>query len=312
MVKKEQMIKATIIQDSINKQGKRITTFELEYPRFIHAEFMTHRQFSRNAASSRAIPVEKMHEHIRENTGMPIHWGKNQAGMQANEEVTTEMKDRAIRAWSYARDDALERADYLFRQLGLHKQIANRVTEPFQVMKVVCTSTEWANWYWLRNHKDAQPEIAELARQMYAAHEASTPQLLQPGQWHVPYVTRVFGATDKVMYQDQNGYVLSLEDALQISASCCAQVSYRKSDDSLAKAKAVFARLIESEPMHASPVEHQAKCFECIAFSFGIEEGVTHVSATLDAKDDYTNACGSGNFYGWIQHRQLIKGNTKW
>ena len=153
-------ISAEIIQDSIHK-GNRITTFELEYPRFIHGEFMTHRQFSRNAASSRAIPVEKMHKHISENMAMPIHWGINEPGMKATTELTGRELSDAINNWQVACDMAIHNSRMLLLS-RLHKQVANRVTEPFQMMKTVVTATEWNNWYWLRNHTDAQPEICLL------------------------------------------------------------------------------------------------------------------------------------------------------
>jgi thymidylate synthase ThyX len=294
-------IKATVIQDSISNWGTRITTFELEYPRFIHAEFMTHRQFSRNAASSRAIPVEKMMEQIALNTGQPIHWGANQAGMQAKAEVADITEAHAT--WMRACFSALSECRQLLSN-GLHKQISNRVTEPFQMMKVIVTATEWSNFFWLRNHEDAQPEIHELARVMLEAHLASVPMTVHTSEWHVPYVNRVREYLDgDLSYLGSQGEKISLEDAKIISASCCAQVSYRKSDDSLEKAKMVYQRLIGSEPVHASPVEHQATPMKTPQSPFGdcTEVGVTH----KDRKHDYW----SGNFRNWIQLRQLIPNN---
>lgn len=289
------MIKATIIQDSISQQGVRITTFELEYPRFIHAEFMTHRMFSRNCASSRAIPIAKMHEQILNNMAMPVEWGKNQAGMQAKELMNNDEVGIAQYAWRVAAKHAVSASQSL-ANLGLHKQIANRVTEPFQVMKTVVTATEWDNWFTLRNHEDAQPEIRELAKAMDLAMSWSKPIELRHGQWHVPYVTRV-AAEGQVYYLDSNDTPLDLHSAKVISASCCAQVSYRKSDDSLEKAQMIFDKLINSKPAHASPVEHQATPMPSL-MARNFIPGVTHM--------DYTGQNWSGNFLGWIQHRQLI------
>lgn len=288
-------ITAKIIKDSISPSGVRITTFELEYPRFIHAEFMTHRMFSRNAASSRAIPIERMHELIEKHPAMPVHWGKNQSGMQANEELGQEPMDRARAIWHRAKEEALYWSDRL-KVLGVHKQIVNRITEPFQTMKVVCTATEYTNFFWLRNHPDAQPEIQELAKQMMTAMSASKPELLKGGEWHLPYVES-FVVQGQRLYNSQD-LPVTLEDAKKISASCCAQVSYRRNDDSLEKAKMVFDRLINSVPVHASPVEHQATPI------YSAEQpGITHNS----------NICGlgSGNFYGWIQFRQLIPNQSQ-
>ncbi len=291
------VIKATIIQDSMCG-GNRITTFELEYPRFIHAELMTHRVFSRNAASSRAIPIEKMLQHVLDNTAAPIHWGANQSGMQAKAELNAEGKTDAKDTW-YA--SARSAVDYSARlaDIGTHKQISNRITEPFQVMKTIVTATEYDNWFELRNHEDAQPEIHELAKQMFIAIDDSEPLDITPGEWHVPYIER---RTDiNGLYYFVDNVQITLEEAKMISASCCAQVSYRKSDDSLEKAKMVFDRLINSVPMHASPVEHQATPVEFANIGWTDqpwEEGITHV----DRKGNFW----SGNFKGWIQHRNLL------
>lgn len=277
-------IKATIIADSITESKiriDRITTFELEYPRFIHAELMTHRMFSRNAASSRAIPIEKMIEHVTNNVAMPVYWGSNQPGMQAGKELEGVFKEGAIDIWKAAALEAARWSKSLHNQ-KVHKQIANRVTEPFQIMKTIVTATEYDNWYSLRDHKAAQPEIRELAIAMADAEWESVPKVKQAGEWHLPYV-------------DTSTSNLSIEDALVVSASCCAQVSYRKNDDSLEKAVAVYERLVGSYPIHASPLEHQAKAMD---LTKQWEEGTTH--------QDSTGQFWSGNFCGWIQHRHLL------
>lgn len=293
----------TIIQDSISPEGKRIITYELEYHRYIHAEFMTHRVFSRNAASSRAIPIEKMHQHIMDNPARPIVWQKNQAGMQSKEELLGNDRDIAQECWDTGMYTAIETSKELMKA-GLHKQWANRGTEAYQMMKTVMTTTEDVNWDELRNHEDAQPEIHELARCMKEVKEISSPMKLAPGEWHVPYVNRVrIHINGPLVYQDSSGKELSMQDAIKVSASCCAQVSYRKSDESLDKALAIFDRLINSVPRHASPVEHQATPMKCERIIFATqagawEEGVTHIN-----RQGYL---GSGNFYSWIQYRQLI------
>tara|TARA_R110000744_G_scaffold91368_4_gene177355 strand:+ start:76 stop:900 length:825 start_codon:yes stop_codon:yes gene_type:complete len=249
------MITAKIIQDSINSVGVRIATLELEYPRFIHSEFMTHRVFSRNAASSRAIPVEKMMEQVRDNPAKPVQWGLNQAGMQAGQEHCD--TQACIDAWRWAAASAVESARTL-HEMGLHKQIANRVLEPFQTMKTVVTATEWDNFFMLRDHKDAQPEIQVLAREMKVAMDASKPFQLKDGEWHVPYVDRCGDGSSSIVYMSQ-GKILTKEEALMVSASCCAQVSYRLLDSSLEKALFVYDKLVNSRPIHASPFEHQGQ-----------------------------------------------------
>jgi thymidylate synthase ThyX len=153
-------ISAKIICDSISN-GNRLTTFELEYPRFILAEINTHRMLSKNSASSRAIPASKMLEQIKENPARPVWWGKNQPGMQAKEELNLYHQALADDQWLIASRYAIEMANNMI-ETGLHKQITNRITEPWQRMKTVATGTEWANLLWLRDHEDAQPEFGEL------------------------------------------------------------------------------------------------------------------------------------------------------
>lgn len=291
-------ISAKVICDSINPRGVRITTFELDYPRLIHSEFMTHRMFSRNAASSRAMPVSSVISLVETNPAMPVHWGKNQPGMQAKEELDEVTKAGVQELWLEASKQAVSIAKVM-NDMQVHKQVVNRVLEPFQHIKVVLTMTERANWYWLRDDTDADPTIHALARQMKVAEDRSTPWELSYGQWHVPYVNQIHSKHFQ-SFTDGDGKLISVEDALKISASCCAQVSYRKQDGSLEKAETVFKRLIESEPVHASPVEHQALCFDN---TYYWPEGVTH--RTRDG------TYWSGNLRDWIQYRQLIPNNAK-
>jgi hypothetical protein len=290
-------ISARVVARSYNPlSASEIITWELEYPRIIHAELMTHRVFSRNAASSRAIPIIKVLEQVRDNPAMPVHWGKNQAGMQASQELEGEALRRVQAAWLVAANEAASVADEM-AEIGAHKQVVNRILEPFQFMKVVLTTTEVDNWFWLRHHEDADPTIHELAHCMAASMECADVLYLHPGQWHMPYYLNGFWDCSSDV---------SLEDALKISSSCCAQVSFRSLDDSLERATRVFNRLIESEPVHASPTEHQATPMKPVAVGtmpHGCEPGVTHV----DRNGNYW----SGNFRGWIQHRQLIPNNAK-
>lgn len=302
-------IKAEIIAHSKSSvNGKEIVTFELEYPRWIHGELLTHRLFSRNAASSRAIPVAKMIDQVRNDPAVPVHWGKNQPGMQAKEELDEMTKNAVICEWEEAANNAATNAKAMM-DMGAHKQIVNRILEPFQMMKTVLTATEFDNFFWLRKHPDAQPEIKLLAEKMWEALQESKAVELYPGQWHAPYYRSGYWC---------ESFTDSLEDALAISSSCCAQVSYRKLDDSLEKAKDIFGKLIESKPCHASPTEHQATPMEGGGefwdesgdYSLNTrdpltwQEGVTH-------SDKFGNLW-SGNFKGWIQHRQLIPENVCW
>ena len=301
-------VSAKVIKDSISPDGVRIITLELEYPRIIHSELMTHRVFSRNSASSRAIPVSKVIELVESNPAMPVHWGKNQAGMQAKEELDDLNKESVRQLWLEAAKQAVSIAKVM-ADIGAHKQVVNRILEPFQHMKVVVTSTEWANWDWLRDHPDADPTIHALAKEMKRVRNESTPEELFYGEWHLPYVTsersKVYAERN---YFDEHGEPITLEQARMVSASCCAQTSYRKQDGSLEKAEDIFKKLVESEPCHASPVEHQATPVDLTCSPYEPEywkmKGVTHMDR------DFT--LHSGNFRGWIQFRQLIPNNAKY
>ncbi len=239
-------ITAKIIADSITEDGNRLTTMQLMYPRFIHSEFMTHRVFSRNASSSRAIPIAKMIASIRQDPAMPIHWGKNQPGMQADEEVDKITMHRAKGAWLGAMDSACRYAEEL-ANLGVHKQIANRLLESFQHIHVVVTSTEWSNFFALRNHPNAQPEFHALAALMCKLYEANTPKLVAFGDWHLPYT------------QESDG--LLRHRKIVKSAACCARVSYvnhEGKESTEEEDSKLYLRLIMADPPHMSPVEHQA------------------------------------------------------
>ena len=302
------MIKAKVITDSISTHtGQRITTFELEYPRFIHAELMTHRMFSRNSASSRAIPINKMIELIEQSPAMPIHWGKNQSGMQAKVELSQVAIDYCKSVWQSAMRNAISHvknmADY-----GLHKQVANRILEPYQMIKVVVTATDYANWFNLRLHPDAQPEIYALADSMYKALALSEPMEISYGEWHLPYIARERDEHSTLQYflhddVEWTSTPLTLEEAQKVSCSCAAQVSYRKSDTSIEKAIVIYDKLVNSSPVHASAFEHCATPIGYLPDEISLfPKGITHLTWN---KNTPIIPC-SGNFTNWIQYRQLI------
>ena len=294
-------MKVELIKDSI-ANSIRIPTFILEYPRIIHSEFLKHRVLTNNAASSRAIPTKAIIQNIRDNPAEIVWWGKNMSGMQAKEELTGWQLKLAKLFHALGRESSILEAR-LKNWVGLHKQIANRCLEPYQNIRTVTTGTEWNNFFALRDHPDAQPEFAALARMMKEAMDASTPTVLQPGEWHIPYVDSYRAEDGVVVYFATPEQPLTLEEALMVSASMAAQESYRKSDPSLEKAKKIFAQLVESKPCHASPVEHQAMAMNEYPNMYHLhpdmwEAGVTHMTKQGELY--------SGNFRGWIQHRQLI------
>lgn len=304
-------ITVKVLADSISPQDERMISLEIEYPRFILAELNTHRMLSKNSASSRAIPEAAMHNELKNNPAMPVYWGKNKSGMTAEEELSDIAITSAKELWLSARDSAMAFAKVLF-STGLHKQVSNRVTEPWMMMKTVISGTEWANLRYLRDHPDAQPEFQDLAHKIGVAIDTSKPKELIFGEWHLPYVNCYRSPIDGFLhYFDSEGTPLSVKDAIKLSASCCAQVSYRKSDATMDKANKVYDMLnldSDDKPKHASPVEHQATPMRITRMArfepSTWQEGVTHVSANGDL--------WSGNLRGWIQYRKLIQGEAKW
>lgn len=241
------MFDVQIVADSINTAGERIISCAWTYPFVIHGEVMTHRVFARNALSKRAIPVKKLLDRVINTPYIPLYWGRNQAGMQASVELEGKERDDAIAVWLSARDFAVKRAQELV-DLDCHKQIANRVIEPFSWMTTIITSTEWANFFRLRAHKDAEPHMQRLAYLMLKRYMASTPRLVQDGDWHLPFA-------------DKHAEGLCLEDKLKVSTARSARVSYLNHDGEIVHTKdyELVERLAGSIPGHWSPFEHPAQ-----------------------------------------------------
>ncbi len=243
---------AEIIADSVNLRGDRLTTFVLTYHRMIHSEFMTHRMLSKNSSSSRAIPVEKMIKLVEEQEVYPLHWGRNCKGMSAKEELEYGALLAAKHWWKSAREDAIARAKAGI-EIGLHKQVINRILEPYSTITVICSGTEYQNFFNQRCHPDAQPEIQVLANKMKAVYDASQPTLLEAGDWHLPFIN----GEDWIEATD-HGYVD--EDLIKVAIGRCARVSYLNHDGvrSLSDDTKLYWRLLESQPAHLSPFEHVA------------------------------------------------------
>lgn len=283
-----------IIADSISPEGIRLTTFQLRYWRGIHAELMTHRAFSRNAGSSRARPSKAIIEQVASDPWGPLHWGKNEPGMQANAELDGWELTNTQGAWKQSAKFAAEMAQHMV-QNNAHKQIVNRLLEPFTYIDVVVTATDFANWYALRDHEDAQPEIRRLAELMKRAHLESIPKLLQPGGWHLPYITEQDWADATYRSINMIGALSLLKKA---SAARCARVSYKLFNGDTANFGAdleLFDRLLVSQPLHASPAEHQATPDIYKKHNWRTGESPHWVNPQLH-----------GNFRGWNQHRKML------
>lgn len=236
-----------LIADSINPDGVRLSTFEVSVHLFNWQDWMTHRDFSRNAQSNRAIPTKTVIKSVREDLAWPYHWGKNKSGMQAEEELTPEQIEKVKAKWYQMAMQACDNAEEL-SSIGGHKQFVNRSLAPYMWIRAVISSTKWQNFWDLRDHKDAQPEIAYPAKWMREAMEKSTPQQLQWGEWHIPFK----GAADN----------LDTPTQLKISTARAARVSYlsHTGEHSVEKDLGLHGGLLENK--HYSPFEHCAMADE--------------------------------------------------
>jgi len=252
---------------------------------------MTHRAFSKNAAGSRAIPIEKIIEGVEKNTVYPT-WTKNQKGMQG-EIITDEKLVEELNADIYfMRDWTIGEVKNL-AQKGVHKQNANRYLEPFQHIKLICTATNWDNFFTLRCHKDAQPEIQSLAGDIRHAMNESKPKFLQPGQWHIPF-------------EDFLPDNISVENKVKVSVARCARISYNNFETNsidVNKDIELYNRLVVQEPAHMSPAEHQARVPTERELEYFHSRYLTHEVGK------YTYHVGKyiSNLQGWIQYRKIIE-----
>jgi hypothetical protein len=277
-------------------------------PRCILAEFNTHRMLSRNAASSRAIPIEKLIEQVVSDPFIPLVWGTNQRGMQAV--AVHEDSLQCERAWLSSRDEAVRSVQAL-SGLGLHKQIVNRIIEPWMWTTVVASSTNWSNFLALRDHPDAEPHIQMLAREIRKVLDGAVVQTLQPGEWHLPFVTsedwNCFSQDDGE-YGAGYSYEQVIEDLKKVSAARCASTSYKTVDGfdmTIERAIALVDKLIGASPLHASPFEHVAQADEAIVHTCDTLAGHVYIGV------EYGNPHQHGNFKGFRQWRKQLLGECQ-
>jgi hypothetical protein len=299
---------------------RKLATVLCRYPRFIHAEEQTHRvqyqggkwevvehivgvmeckELTRNASSSRAIPVEKMIQSILDDTAMPIFWGKNQKGMQATEQCNELVRlwdgptVTRENAWLDMRDKAIRMAR-AYADAGYHKQVVNRLLEPFMHITTLISATEWSNFYALRIHEAAEPHIRMLAEAIKKAIDEAPVQDLQPGQWHLPFVDMIEG---KLLFRSSDA--LESENAIRLSTARCASTSYKTVegfDMTLERATELHDKLVSSTPIHASPAEHVAQADSSWEGNGGTK---------------WENYKQHRNFVGWRQYRAMLLGDTQ-
>lgn len=281
-------ISAKIIADSTTHDGNRLTTFVLRYPRFIHAEFMTHRVLSKNSASSRAIPFKTMVKSVMEDPAIPMAFQKHHSGMQGTEYLTGVEEQEARDKWLQSRDAAVKTATALYEH-GVTKQLCNRILEPFLMHTIICSGTDFHNFFALRAHPDAEIHINDLAEKMLMEYNKSTPQLLNHNEWHIPFGDRFdedrIASLLKGLHPNtyvSEEYIRTTK--LKIATARCGRISYNSfdgKDDYNADLK-LHDRLVSAG--HWSPFEHCAKASE----------------------NKYV-----GNFKGWTQYRKTFENENR-
>ncbi|WP_276122627.1 FAD-dependent thymidylate synthase [Pararhizobium qamdonense] len=298
-----------LVLDSISPDGIRLPTVQFRQPRMIHADFLTHRVFSRNGRSSRAVPAITLLEEAR----FPYvpHFLKNKPGMSASEEFTDLEFAEIEGVWrdmaEYTRLGVMK-----LNELGLHKQWANRPLEWFGYIDVLLSANDWDNYLELRDHEAAQPEIQQIARAIKEVLDQSEPQILRHGEWHLPYIEEGDWDLAYTYLQKDRKFRSLPSDAeildllKKISAARCARLTIKPfdGDGSFDKELQRYAMLIESRPVHASPVEHQAtpdtKSFQ------RTQKEVNGAWQTVSEGWEFDNKELHGNFTGWIQNRKTV------
>lgn len=268
-----------IDRDSLTPDGKhRLTTFQLEFPRKILAEVNTHRVLSRNASSSRAIPIERMLEKIKVDPYIPRRWGKNQKGMKAHEKA--EDQKALTKEWLDGRDYAVSKAERMM-ELGAHKEDVNRILEPWAWTRQVLTATSFSNFFALRTDEQTTDDFLLVARAMYVALRRSIPARIPYGGWHLPFIR------DSDVEKAKTLHGSDFEAALcRWSTARCARVSYEtfeRRTPTTEQDEALYDKLVNSYPKHMSPTEHQAT-----------------------PAGELTSDAYRSNFVGWVQYRKTI------
>jgi thymidylate synthase ThyX len=298
---------AKILADSISPANHRVTTLQVTFPRLILAEFNTHRVLSRNSASSRAIPVERRLEQILENPFVPEAFGKNQRGMQAEETLGDDDNARARDRWLEAAGDAVQHARYL-AEVGVHKQHANRVAETYAWHTVIVTSTEWANWDALRVSRMAQPEMFKIAGMMREVRQASAPEPVDYGDWHLPLVTKPPTDTHWTNRDEVNDLTAVGFDPVKVCVGRCAAVSYERQDATTPEKASAICDKLRADG-HMSPFEHALRPMTRRELSLFRQDDLE-----WNGREWVLTRKGSrhflGNVEGWVQFRKLLPGEA--
>lgn len=264
-------IKAEIVAHSRNiETGDELITYRLTYPRMLLAQVNTYKQITKITSSSRAQPFNKVVEVIENDPFIPLAYQRAHKGMQGTEYFTDEeeIRQRDLE-WLTARDKAVEQAKKL-NDLGVTKQVTNRILEAYMWVTQLVTGTREAYEHlfnqrcpeyevggvkgrskkemgldlsdeeWLTCNKGhAEIHFMDLAEKMYDALRDSEPKELKPGELHIPYLDTPLMTPD-----------LSPEDVIKYSCGLTAHTSYTTIGDgtkmTIEKARGLFDHCLEN------------------------------------------------------------------
>lgn len=281
-------ISAEVILDSVTRTGQRITTVQVVAPKFLDAEFRTHRMFSQNSSSSRAISAERLME---DDYFLPSDIREKEGGMQGYTKLSGNLSSVFLSDLRKIRSDIVNVVRLWSGKI--HKQHLNRYLDPFAFQKKLITSTEWDNFFKLRLALDAQPEIQEAAKATRHAIDKSIPK---ERHIHLPYLSSE-EMTDLVPYPDK---------ACMLSAGRCARISYSNGKDGkfrVWKDDLDLAKRLLLDG-HMTPFEHQAWPMERLYWNNRADIRFAEKGVTAGTRDGLLI---SANFHGWIQNRQYLQ-----
>ena len=338
-------IKVEIVADSINSQGDRLTSMVLTYPRIIHAEMMTHRMFSRNASSSRAVPIQKMIEAVKNNTFCPFKFQKAHKGMQGSEYFTGQDKEDCIKLWLESAELALQQAEKM-KEKGITKQIINRILEPYQYYTVLITGSKegWDNFFELRNpvyeteigvFKSKRDALISYAEGGVMANLPTTDlEWLQinKGQAEIHIMDlseKIYDAIQEstpkqleenqwhIPFRDKINELypnLTLEDKIKVSVGMAANTSYTVVGDgsiiTLEKATRIHNKC--KDLSHSSVFEHCARAMSDVEYESYIKGKLSYLEPEESFLIDEPKHKEKGwcrNFRGFIPLRHLVENN---
>lgn len=250
---------------------KRLATFVIKIPKFLWGHIISHRSLSRNSASSRAIPAKRIRNSVLKDPFLPLYFGENQSGMQSGKALDgiRLLLAKKIYLWSRYVPVLFH---YIGEKIGFHKEVLNRILEPWLMVDIVVTGTEWNNFIFLRKHQDAQPEIQYVAEQVEKLLKNTQPKILQYGEWHTPFIL-------------ESELNIDVETKKKISVARCARVSHKLFDGK------------------TSNIEADIKLHDKLSSS-GHWSPFEHVAETMESGDRY------GNFIGFKQYRKEFENES--